>query len=331
MASTVQEVDNGLYRVTWSVDIKSSLEIKRLNFRLDRLPPSASYDVFAFCSFDGKPGEAREPRAFEFRLRFWEVDARSNQADRRAVRRRSPGKLASVWASVNGGDRHDLRLFPGGSWNSEGFDVVLQRGAADVDLWLQFEVAERGEIKALNQLTELLAKQSNCDVRFLFADGEQLGAHALILTTRSAVFAAMFAHDTSEAQTRSVRIDDLQPEVFRSFLHYVYRGKVPEPLTEETVQPLYSAADKYAIDDLKADCVDWLLDHVRVENAVALLAWAHFHGIDQLEEAALEFIAEHGKEICPLPDWEQLIKNYPDLSLVASRRMMENMVLAQSK
>ena len=324
-SSTVQEVDNGLYRVTWSVDIKSSLEVKRLNFRLDRLPPTASCDVLVFCSFN-EMDEENKP-SFELRFRFWQVD--SSKGKWSDERPKVGGKLTSVWTSVNGGDRHDLKQFPGGSWNSEGLDVVVERKTARVQIWLQFQVADRGEIRALNQLAELLTKQSNCDVHFTLGDGERVGAHALILAARSPVFAAMFAHDAMmEAQTRSVRLDDVQPDVFRSFLHYVYRGKLSEPLTEETVQPLYSIADKYAIDDLKADCIDWLLGHVRIENAVPLLAWAHLHAIDQLEEAALEFIARHGKEICPLADWEQLIKNYPQLSLIASRRMMENMVLA---
>jgi speckle-type POZ protein len=51
------------------------------------------------------------------------------------------------------------------------------------------------------------------------------------------------------------------------------------------------------------------------------MAWAHLHSIDKLKEAALTFVALHGKEICQLDDWERLIKNYPDLCLLATRRM----------
>ena len=45
-----------------------------------------------------------------------------------------------------------------------------------------------------------------------------------------------------------------------------------------------SFADKYDIDDLKEECVDFLLSCIRMDNALDLMVYAHLYSIMQLED-----------------------------------------------
>ncbi|KAI9563144.1 hypothetical protein GHT06_010601 [Daphnia sinensis] len=181
-----------------------------------------------------------------------------------------------------------------------------------------------GELNTQMQFVNMYVNQLNCDVTFHFDTAEKdesIGAHVSILSARSSVFAALFQSGMQETSTRKICIKDIKPDIFKQLLHYVYSGRLSTKLSEEIAQPLFVAADMYDVDDLKTECVRFLLSCIKLENAINLMAWAHIHSIDSLKEAALDFVGSHGKEICQQEGWERLIKSYPDLCLLATRRM----------
>ncbi|XP_045023631.1 speckle-type POZ protein B-like [Daphnia magna] len=183
-----------------------------------------------------------------------------------------------------------------------------------------------GEMNAQMQFINLYVNQFNCDVTFHFDTAEKdesIGGHVNILSVRSSIFAAMFQSGMQETNTRKVCIKDIKPDIFKQLLYYIYSGRTSTKLSEEIAQPLYVAADMYDIEDLKDECVQFLLSCIKLENAINLMAWAHVLSIDSIKEATLTFVESRGREICKQDDWERLIKNYPDLSLLASRRMLK--------
>jgi hypothetical protein len=195
-------------------------------------------------------------------------------------------------------------------------------------LLLEFETAVKRKNNALKQITELYVQQIHCDVQFNFEDDQHIGGHSLILVSRSPVFAAMFQHEMKEKKTGQISIPDIHPDIFKQLLHYIYSVQLSVPLTEITAQQLFEAADKYDINDLKDECIDFLLDCVRVDNMINLMAWAHIHSVDELTEETLKlikFTSLHGKEISQLKDWENLKKNYPEVCLEATRRIIDQM------
>ncbi|XP_046642487.1 uncharacterized protein LOC124327566 [Daphnia pulicaria] len=195
-------------------------------------------------------------------------------------------------------------------------------------LWLDFETSARSKKNALKQLTELYVQQKQCDVHFNLQDDQHIGGHSHILVARSPVFAAMFQHEMKETKTGQVSIQDIQPDIFKQMLHYIYSVQLSVPLTEITAQRLFEAADKYDIGDLKDECVDRLIYRIRVDNVINLMAWAHIHSVEELKEATLTFTSLHGKEISKQRDWENLTKNYPEVCLEATRRIIDRMVLS---
>ncbi|KZR99606.1 Uncharacterized protein APZ42_004459 [Daphnia magna] len=201
----------------------------------------------------------------------------------------------------------------------------LQQMKIPCVLWINFS-RTTGEMNAQMQIINLYVNQFNCDVTFQFDTAEKyesIGGHVAILSVRSSVFAAMFQSGMQETNTRKVCIKDIKPDIFKQLLHYIYSGRTSSKLSEENAQPLFIAADMYDVDDLKYECVQFLLSCIKLENAINLMAWAHVHSIYSLKEATLTFMESCGKEICKQDDWERLIKNYPDLCLLATRRMLK--------
>ncbi|KZR99604.1 Uncharacterized protein APZ42_004461 [Daphnia magna] len=92
----------------------------------------------------------------------------------------------------------------------------------------------------------------------------------------------MFQSGMQETNTRKVCIKNIKPDIFKQLLHYIYSGQTSSKLSEENAQPLFVAADMYDVDDLKYECVRFLLSCIKLENAINLMAWAHVHSIDSL-------------------------------------------------
>ena len=166
----------------------------------------------------------------------------------------------------------------------------------------------------LDQFTNLFVRQSNCDVQFCFEDGQRVGGHATILSTRSLVFAAMLQH----AKHGKIVIHDTKLDIFKYLLHFVYSGRVPTPINKFNAQPLFEAADEFDIEDLKELCISFLMENIHMDNVYQLITWAKLNLVDNLFEAALHF---HNKK---------LIKLFPKLTALASSRITMAMSLAVS-
>ncbi|XP_046640183.1 speckle-type POZ protein-like [Daphnia pulicaria] len=95
----------------------------------------------------------------------------------------------------------------------------------------------------------------------LFEDGQLSGvtlsvhgrlfqAHKCILASSSKVFEAEFKYNVSN----QVVIEDIQPEVFQEFLRFIYTSRLTSETMETMAPRLFSAADKYLLDQLKSEC-----------------------------------------------------------------------------
>lgn len=176
------------------------------------------------------------------------------------------------------------------------------------------------------EIAEMFVQQTRCDVQFYFADDQSIGGHISILSARSPVFSAMFLHEMSETKTGKVDITDIDFDVFKEMLYYIYSGRISSPFRwinqndKKKAKSLYEVADKYDIDDLKNECVNFLSRLVRVTNTISMMLWAHIHSASRLKQKTLEFFLDHEKEVCQLDDWNMLMKNHPDLCLQATRQ-----------
>ena len=130
----------------------------------------------------------------------------------------------------------------------------------------------------------------------------------------------MFEHNMTESQSGVVNIDDLDDEILRRLVNYIYTGRFED--TEPTiVQQLLMAADKYAIESLKASCEKSLGDKLSLDNVVDVLLCAEACGAEFLTEKAVKFIKEH-KEVVQSTKFRDIELSHPNLAIEVLRQML---------
>lgn len=172
-----------------------------------------------------------------------------------------------------------------------------------------------------NYIPSVLDNIPQLDVLF-YVQGQVMKAHKVVLAFASPVFAAMFQHDLQRRPTTTVIIKDIRPEVFDQFLKYLYVGKAPKLGEDGMALDLLIVAEKYAVDNLKQECVHHFRNNICVENAVPTLIVAHVHKAVELYKNVLTFITLNALAVCSRSDWLTLMKDYPELCFEATQLMM---------
>ncbi|KAK7074227.1 hypothetical protein SK128_022163 [Halocaridina rubra] len=169
-----------------------------------------------------------------------------------------------------------------------------------------------------DDLGVLFESQRFSDVTLSVA-GREFQAHKAILAARSPVFAAMFAHEMEERKHNRVEIQDVDHEVLREMLRFIYTGKATN--LEKMADDLLAAADKYALERLKVMCEEALCTNLSTENAADVLILADLHSADQLKAQAIEFINTHATDVMETQGWKSMIQSHPHLIAEAFRAL----------
>lgn len=233
------------------------------------------------------------------------------------------GLPIAVWIHVEENYKEEIQLRKMEASDKWKKKLRFSRSPEDMTIWLDFGTITVGESKMINtmgKLAEMFQNQTLCDVQFHFIGGQSVGAHIAILSAGSPVFAAMFQSTFLESHTRQVTITDIEVDVFKQLLVYMYTGSIPE-MEEENVTLLIAAADKYGMETLKDVCADDLIEQLETENVIKMLVWSHFHSIAKVFEGAMEIIVDNYCELCFQPEWLDFTKNYPDLCVMATQRI----------
>ncbi|XP_023383254.1 speckle-type POZ protein-like isoform X3 [Pteropus vampyrus] len=154
---------------------------------------------------------------------------------------------------------------------------------------------------------------------------------------RSPVFNAMFEHEMEESKKNRVEINDVDPEVFKEMMRFIYTGKAPN--LDKMADNLLAAADKYALERLKVMCEEALCSNLSVENVADTLVLADLHSAEQLKAQAIDFInrcsvlrqlgCKDGKnwnsnqatDIMETSGWKSMIQSHPHLVAEAFRAL----------
>ncbi|KAF8662641.1 hypothetical protein HU200_056242 [Digitaria exilis] len=142
---------------------------------------------------------------------------------------------------------------------------------------------------------KLFLAEEGSDVTFSVG-GKNIPAHKIVLATRSPVFKAQLYGQMKERRARRVTVEDIQPDVFKALLQFIYTDSLPEwdglDAEEycEISRHLLAAADRYAMDRLKLLCASNLVDYLDTENVATTLALADQHNCDRLKDVCIEFM-----------------------------------------
>lgn len=165
----------------------------------------------------------------------------------------------------------------------------------------------------VKDIGNLLKNQDNSDVT-LEVDGQFFHAHKLVLAARSSVFKAELFGPMVEAKKECIKIEDMNSEVFRVLLHYIYTDCV-EAVDTNLTQHLLEAADRYALDALRIICEEILCENLTLDTVLSSLALADQHNCDKLLDACLDFAASLNNlvQLTVTQEYLDFMKNYPDL------------------
>ncbi|EAZ16124.1 BTB/POZ and MATH domain-containing protein 2-like [Oryza sativa Japonica Group] len=145
----------------------------------------------------------------------------------------------------------------------------------------------------------LLESGDGADVTFRVA-GEDVRAHRYILAARSPVFKAELFGQMKESSSSSntvMNVDDMEAEVFRALLAFIYTDALPETKTkakqeDELViaQHLLVVADRYGMERLKLLCEEKVVEFIDRGSVATLMALAEQHHCHGLKGACFRFL-----------------------------------------
>ncbi|XP_062227476.1 BTB/POZ and MATH domain-containing protein 1-like [Phragmites australis] len=142
-------------------------------------------------------------------------------------------------------------------------------------------------------LGNLLLTKELADVEFRVGE-ETFPAHRIVLGARSPVFKAQLYGPMKEGTTSNIiRIDDMEAQVFRALLTFIYTDTWPEMEQEDEsamTQHLLATADRYCLQRLKLMCEHRLYKHIDKSSVAIILALAEKHHCCGLKEACFEFL-----------------------------------------
>ena len=148
----------------------------------------------------------------------------------------------------------------------------------------------------------------------LMCAGEEMKAHALVLSLRSPVFktlldaAGPWAAAGTPGAPRSVSVPpDIEPDTLRRLLHFLYTDQLTAGLSAEELQHLVHAADHYGVPRLLAHCLDALVGSLTAETVAFTLTLAHQHSAVNLRRVALAWIAPRAAEVTATAGWKHLV------------------------
>ncbi|XP_047084051.1 BTB/POZ and MATH domain-containing protein 1-like [Lolium rigidum] len=180
-----------------------------------------------------------------------------------------------------------------------------------------------------HHLAIMSGKQELTDVSF-DVGGESFSAHCLVLAARSPVFRAELYGPMAESKMTSIPIKDMEASTFRTMLHYMYHGSLPNAgkidasITVAEYQHLLIAADRYGIERLKKNCEDKLsVDGITINTVVSMLELAEDHVCSKLKARCLDFLADadNFKIVGTTGEYICLMQSFPHLLVEVQSRI----------
>lgn len=154
-------------------------------------------------------------------------------------------------------------------------------------------------------LVRLLETKEGADVSFK-VEREVFAAHAVVLAMRSPVFKAQLYGPMKEKtgeRHRHISVVDMQADVFRALLHFIYTDALLIPGldddggdlgsrdgSKEFMKHLLVAADRYDVRGLKFICEKSVCKSLTIATVASMFALADQHNCSMLQDACVDFI-----------------------------------------
>ncbi|EEY57760.1 dihydroflavonol-4-reductase, putative [Phytophthora infestans T30-4] len=154
---------------------------------------------------------------------------------------------------------------------------------------------------------ELFLNSSLSDLQFLVKGHiAPINAHKVVLFFRNSYFKNMVRvsiFGTATSQTAVIEVDNCSYEVFSILLRFLYTGKVD--ITPDVAEELLRASSFYCVYELQKRTEAFLSGQICVENVVDLLTLSEECNADDLKKNCVPFLMRHIHEVVRLPAFEE--------------------------
>ncbi|XP_026796734.3 kelch-like protein 40a [Pangasianodon hypophthalmus] len=155
----------------------------------------------------------------------------------------------------------------------------------------------------LGGLCELLENDKFVDCVLKIKD-QDFPCHKLVLAASSPYFKAMFLSNLEESKKREVVLKDVEPGIMGMILRYLYTCDIN--LTEQNVQDIFMAANRYQIPSIFSVCVSYLEHKMVLSNCLAIFRLGLLLECPRLAAKARDYICDRFELIIRDKDFHQL-------------------------
>jgi speckle-type POZ protein len=171
-------------------------------------------------------------------------------------------------------------------------------------------------------LGELFRTGQNADYTIVVQSGEgdqeEIPVHRMLLEARSPFFRGMLESNMAEAQEGRYVVRDIDANVFKAMLHFIYTDALPEEfegtnLEVNMAQHLLAAADMYQLTRLRQMCERRLCETVDVETVATTLALAEQNHAEDLKRVCMDFVAKQLNLVIQTEGYRHMSRSCPNL------------------
>ncbi|XP_034732033.1 kelch-like protein 10 [Etheostoma cragini] len=140
---------------------------------------------------------------------------------------------------------------------------------------------------------ELRLEQELCDA-VIRVDNVEFPTHKIILCNCSPYFKALFTH-WSTPDSRVFDIPNLSPDTMKLIIEFAYTGFVP--VTQDIVQELFIAADRFNVVGIIQACCDLLEKQLTPQNCIGIWWFTDIYYTPEMNHKAFLYMLYHFEEI----------------------------------
>ncbi|CAI2166700.1 17442_t:CDS:1 [Funneliformis geosporum] len=164
-----------------------------------------------------------------------------------------------------------------------------------------------GEFPLATQIPRYFDDDRFCDVEFTFTCGSRIRAHRIILASQSKYFESLLSGQWVEGRNKIIPIKEIDYEIFRCVMYYLYTGKLEENLELDTLKSAYMKADMLGLETFGKLLANRIAEDVNVDNwdEILLLGWQM--GDTCLKSAAMGFATTRWEELKSTENMQRVV------------------------
>ncbi len=124
----------------------------------------------------------------------------------------------------------------------------------------------------------------------------------------------MFTTDMKESQDGTVNVPEVDKDLFRVVLNYIYSGE-PNGLFSKNVCGVYRIAHKYQLYELTNLCVEFIKENMSRDIVYEAIDIFKIYQETEIKKSARNFFLKNLTEVVETDEWKTLKQKNPEIVL----------------